>query len=199
MSRTSDSLSSQVYRIKITLVGLRPLIWRRVLVPADTCLDKLHAIIQRTMGWEEYHMHQFHVGRVRYSEPHPEMGTKDESRVTIADVAPRARSKFVYEYDFGDTWLHEIKVEKIEDRLPGAPYPMCLDGERACPPEDCGGIGGYAELLEILADPKHEEHAERLEWLGGQIDPEAFDLGEANRGLKPLQRRIRKKTLATKA
>lgn len=121
-----------------------------------------------------------------------------ERRVTIAEVLPREKSRIVYEYDFGDSWLHEILVEKIDGRVPGAPYPMCVDGKRACPPEDCGGIGGYAELLEVLSDPGHEEHEDKLEWLGGQFDPKAFDLGEANGALKPLWRRTRKKALAAK-
>jgi hypothetical protein len=93
----------------------------------------------------------------------------------------------VYEYDFGDGWEHGIQLEKIVGPEPGVHYPRCLAGRRACPPEDCGGVWGYAELLEILADPRHPEHAERLEWLGGPIDPEAFDPDEVNNLLKRVR------------
>jgi hypothetical protein len=109
-----------------------------------------------------------------------EMDGEDEDAVTLAEVCPKVKSKLIYEYDFGDGWEHTIEVQKIIEPEDGVEYPVCLAGKRACPPEDCGGIWGYYEMLEALADPDHERHEELLEWLGGGFDPDALDLEEAN-------------------
>jgi Plasmid pRiA4b ORF-3-like protein len=184
--RSKASRSSEIYQIKITLRNIRPPVWRRVLVPSDFTLGQLHQVIQTAMGgWVDYHLHEFDVAGTHYGaalEPgEDDWGTpvNDESRVKLANIVGLG-SKFRYTYDFGDDWEHELVVEKVLPIDPKVSYPVCIKAKRACPPEDCGGPWGYAELVEILADPAHEEYEERLEWVGGRFDPEAFDVGEIN-------------------
>ncbi len=169
-------------RLKITLNGSEPPIWRRVEVNDDITFHQLHRVIQQAMGWEDCHLHEFEVARTR-------IGTRggDDMMFAVSDALLPERStrlfelldgrrKFRYWYDFGDDWWHDITIEK---RLPAdaaARPAVLLDGAMACPPEDCGGIPGYYALLDILGDPRHEERAEVLEWLGGAFDPRAFDL-----------------------
>jgi hypothetical protein len=128
------------------------------------------------MGWTNSHMHAFLVDGVEYGVPDPEMEFKNELRAKLNKVAPYEKSKFRYEYDFGDDWDHNILVEKILPVDTLVKYPRCIGGKRACPPEDCGGVWGYVNLLEAIADPEHEQHREMLEWIGNEFDPEAFDM-----------------------
>ncbi|MBN2209803.1 MAG: plasmid pRiA4b ORF-3 family protein [Sedimentisphaerales bacterium] len=114
-----------------------------------------------------------------WGEP-TEMEGEDEKAVTLAEVCPQVKSKLMYEYDFGDSWIHEIKVEKISEPEPNVYYPICLDGKMACPPEDCGGVWGYYEMLEAIADSNHENHEDIMEWLGDEFDPDEFDLEAIN-------------------
>ena len=185
-----------LYQLKVTLKWSKPPIWRRVQVRGDMRLDKLHNIIQIAMGWTDTHLHQFIVGKgfavTYYGKPNPEfanMGseTLNEKRYTVADLAPAAKGKFIYEYDFGDGWHHEVLVEKILPPDPAFKHPVCLAGANACPPEDCGGIHGYYSLLEILADPKHPEHADMKEWIGGEPNPREFSVEGVNTVLKRLK------------
>ncbi|HDQ72465.1 MAG TPA: plasmid pRiA4b ORF-3 family protein [Chloroflexi bacterium] len=173
-----------VYQIKITLADTHPPIWRRLLVTGDTPLDELHAILQLVMGWDDYHLHQFIVGETYYGEPHPEfddyMEVKDESKVVLGQIVSQEGDQFGYEYDFGDSWLHIIQVEEVLEPDPELVYPLCIGGKRAGPPEDVGGVWGYAEFLEAIKDRNHPEHAEYMEWVGGGFDPEAFDPDEIN-------------------
>ncbi|OGG46673.1 MAG: hypothetical protein A3F84_07475 [Candidatus Handelsmanbacteria bacterium RIFCSPLOWO2_12_FULL_64_10] len=180
---------SAIYQLKITLRDSRPPIWRRVLIPGDFSLHKLHRVAQIAMGWTDSHLHQFTVGGTYYGEPHPddEMEMNDERRFTLNRIAPREKSKFAYEYDFGDSWDHEVLVEKIFPPEPGVKYPLCVKGKRACPPEDVGGVWGYDTFLKAICDPKHEEHDSYLEWIGGEFDPEAFDLDEINQELRRIK------------
>ncbi|MFQ5612518.1 MAG: plasmid pRiA4b ORF-3 family protein [Anaerolineae bacterium] len=177
---------TQIYQLKVTLRGLRPPIWRRIQVAGDITLYELHLVLQATMGWANYHLYQFTINGIHYGEPHPDdwYDIVDVRKTRLNAVASEAGSKFLYEYDFGDGWEHEIKLEKILPPEAGQRYPVCITGRRACPPEDCGGVWGYADLLEIIQDPKREEHDEMLEWLGGELDPEAFDLDEINQVLQ---------------
>lgn len=178
--------SDTIYQLKITLKGIRPPIWRRFQVPADATLAELHEIIQKTMGWTNSHLHQFVVAGVGYSEPYPEEDwepERDERQFTLQQLAG-IDSRFDYEYDFGDSWTHEILVERVLPAEPGVQYPLCLAGARAGPPEDCGGAGSYPEFLRILDDPLHERHMELLEWIGGWFDPDEFDLDAVNRVLR---------------
>ena len=178
----------RVYQIKITLVGGQPPIWRRLVLAEDTTLGTLHEIIQRAMGWHNRHMHLFHVNGRLYGIPRIELyqTVEDESKVSLGGLALREKKKYRYEYDFGDDWRHEILVEKIVPADPQVRYPTCVKGKRACPPEDCGGIWGYAALLETLADPTAPDHKELRGWVGGKFDPEAFDLPAINARLAAL-------------
>ena len=191
MTPTKRATDVPIYQIKVTLNDSKPPIWRRILVRSDITLAKLHRIIQAVMGWADYHLHQFIVGRTYYGVPHPDYGgfveMRDESRVRLNRIVPGERFKFRYEYDFGDSWLHTLLVEKILPPEPGQQYPVCIKGKRACPPEDVGGIWGYYGFLEATQNPDHPEHEEYLEWVGGEFDPEAFDLDEVNRALRALR------------
>jgi hypothetical protein len=181
--------NSDIYQIKVTLRGSKPPIWRRIEVRGDTRLDKLHLILQEVMDWANYHLHQFIVAGNYYGEPHPDYDNwggemLDEKKVRLHQIVPGEKFKFIYEYDFGDSWEHELLVEKILPPEKGVHYPRCLKGKRACPPEDVGGIWGYYGFLEAIADPDHPEHEDMLEWVGGEFDPEAFDLDEINERLR---------------
>jgi hypothetical protein len=173
---------------KVTLKGSRPPIWRRLQVISDTTLAQLHRILQCVMGWEDAHLYQFIVSGIRYGDPRllGELDAEDARTVPLATLGLREKAKFLYEYDFGDSWEHELRVEKILPRDEGKRYPVCLTGKRACPPEDCGGIWGYASFLEAIRDPEHPEHDEMLEWVGGEFDPDSFDQDEVNRELQRL-------------
>jgi hypothetical protein len=144
------------------------------------------------MGWWNSHLHQFIVGERYYGVPHSEYGDivdmQDEEGVTLGQVAPGEGKKIRYEYDFGDGWMHDVLVEKVVEREPDQDYPVCIKGRRACPPEDVGGIWGYANFLEAIANPDNEEHGMYLEWVGGEFDPEAFDLNEVNWALGGVSR-----------
>jgi len=181
-----------LYQLKITLRDCKPPIWRRIVVRADMKLDRLHRVIQTAMGWSDCHLHQFVVGRVFYGVPDRErddFGTEtlNEKQYTVADLAPMPKKKFIYEYDFGDSWEHEILVEKALPPDAAFKHPVCLAGANASPPEDCGGIPGYYDLLAALADPKHEQHEEMKEWVGGAWDSTRFSLEDANAGLKRIK------------
>ena len=175
-----------IYQIKVTLKDSKPPIWRRIQVPCNITLAELHHILQAVMGWWDYHLHQFIVGRTYYGVPSPDydyMEMRDESQVRLDQIADEG-SKFVYEYDFGDSWEHVLLVEKILSPEPGQQYPVCIKGKRARPPEDVGGVWGYSDFLEAIQNPDHPEHDEYLEWVGGEFDPEAFDLDEINAALR---------------
>jgi len=178
-----------IYQIKVTLDDSKPPIWRRILVRSDITLEELHGILQAVMGWADYHLHQFIVGRTYYGVPHPDYGFEmgDESQVKLNQIVTGEKFKFRYEYDFGDSWLHNLLIEKVLPPEPGQPYPVCIKGKRACPPEDVGGIWGYGGFLEAIQNPNHLEHEDYLEWVGGEFDPEAFDLDEVNEVLRTLR------------
>jgi hypothetical protein len=178
----------KVYQLKVTLQRTRPPIWRRLLVRSDTTLARMHEIIQTSMGWYDSHLHEFVADGVEYGVPDQDWGdaVTDERGVMLAEVAARPGDRLLYRYDFGDDWEHELVVEKVLEPQPGTTYPMCLKGRRACPPEDVGGVWGYAEFLRVLADPDDPEREERLEWVGGDFDPEEFDAASVNAQLREL-------------
>ncbi|MBU2447202.1 MAG: plasmid pRiA4b ORF-3 family protein [Bacteroidetes bacterium] len=177
---------NEVYQFKISLNNSQPLIWRRIVVPSNYSFWDLHVAIQDSMGWIDYHLHMFEINNPATNEK-VEIGVHDEEweaydRIVLPDYKEKISKYFNennrnarYEYDFGDSWIHTIKFEKVLPATIGEKYPKCIDGKRACPPEDCGGMGGYYDLLEILSDPKNEEYDEMIEWLGGEFDPEYFD------------------------
>lgn len=176
-----------VYQLKVTLTGTKPPIWRRVLVDGASTLDHIHDVIQAAFGWWNYHLHEFEIDGHRYGVPDPDDDwgdpPLDERRIQLQQVAGEAMS-FDYTYDFGDDWRHRVSVEKVLRASAVGELPACVDGRRACPPEDCGGTGGYEELVEILTDPSHPEHAERREWCGDVFDPEHFDRHEFTENLR---------------
>jgi hypothetical protein len=189
MSSTKSTTNDPIYQIKVTLKDSKPPIWRRIQVRSDTTLGELHHVIQAVMGWEDYHLHQFTVGRTYYGIPEPGFDfedVRDERRVKLSQIVTGENFRFLYEYDFGDGWEHVLLVEKILPPKPGQQYPVCIKGRRACPPEDVGGIWGYYGFLEAIQDPDHPEHEDYLEWIGGEFDPEAFDLDAVNRALRAM-------------
>lgn len=196
ISETQSGGGVSLYQLKITLKWSKPPIWRRVVVRADMKLDRLHDVIQIAMGWTNSHLHQFIAGRgyalTYYGKPDPECAgmsnrTLNEKCYTVANLAPAAKRKFIYEYDFGDGWQHEVVTEKVLPPDPAFKHPVCLAGANACPPEDCGGMGGYYNFLEIMSEPKHPEHEEMKEWLGSEFDATEFNLEEVNTMLKRLK------------
>lgn len=197
MATSKRRTTEPIYQLKVTLKGIRPPIWRRIQVHGDISLHNLHEIIQVAMGWANYHLYQFEIGGTPFSEPDPDWGfdMKNSKRTKLSQVVKGEKSKFSYVYDMGDNWEHELVVEKILSPEPGKHYPVCLTGKRACPPEDCGSIWGYAELLAIIKDPEHEEYEERMEWLGEEFRPEAFDVAEVNRELESIKERASGETL----
>jgi hypothetical protein len=179
--------AGDVFDLKVTLLDTKPPIWRRVLVDGRSTLDHLHDVIQAAFGWWNCHLHEFEIGHTRYAVPDPDEDwgepPRDERRTRLDAVAGEG-SSFRYAYDFGDGWDHRVVVEKVLSSDTATRAPACIDGRRACPPEDCGGTWGYRELLEILADPAHPEHDKRREWLGRPFDPEAFELSEFEDNLR---------------
>lgn len=193
----NDVPEGTLYELKVTLKGVsKPPVWRRLLVPADIMLDDLSAVIQRAMGWHGGHLHSFANGMTEFGPDEADLGSADEADFELADLMQSPGAHLLYTYDFGDDWDHEIKLEKIiEPGTPAAsrPVPQCLAGKGECPPEDCGGAYGYAELKAALADPSHEDHDDLLDWLGlddpSGFDPAGFTPDEANARLRPLQPR----------
>jgi len=180
-------------QIKVTLEGIRPPIWRRLVVHGDATLAQLHVVLQVAMGWGDCHLHCFRIGGARYGPTDHgglDMGEVDESKVRVAGVLAMGE-RGIYEYDFGDSWEHQLLVEKADAPIAPIGLATCTAGKRSCPPEDCGGFWGYANLLEAIADPGHEEHEELLEWLGEDFDPERFDKDAVNAVLErmPLKSR----------
>src|ERR1044071_6757309 len=165
----------RLYQFKVALRHISPKIWRRILVWEDYTLDQLHRVLQIAVGWENYHLYEFRIGRAKYRDPHPENEPEilNAKRARILDVLPGVGAEFEYIYDFGDSWQHRLLLESILLRAPDEPYPCCVAGERSCPPEDVGGPGEYERYLQAMADPGHEEHQSMMAWRG-PFDPEAF-------------------------
>ena len=180
-----------IYRLKVTLRGSRPPIWRRIEVRSDISLARLHDVLQLVMGWTNSHLHQFRRGTTYYGPANPEldMEQQNERRIRLNGVLRKPKDKMVYEYDFGDGWEHDVVLERSTVGPTDAPQVRVTGGRGACPPEDVGGIGGYYGFLEAIKDPAHPEHDEMLEWYGGDIDPEAFDFEEVNKYFRARTRR----------
>lgn len=177
---TRPRMTGEIVRLKVTLRGIRPPIWRRLLVPSATPLSSLHAVIQSAMGWESEHLYVFEIGGHSYGDPGMVDDVLNESRLTLGAVRRMGVKRFTYTYDFGDNWEHVIDIEGTEPPVPGRRYPVCVAGKRNGPPEDCGGIHGYSEALAIRADPSHPAYKEYSEMLGDDFDPETFSLDAIN-------------------
>ena len=174
----------EVYVVKVTLLGTRPPVWRRILVPRDITLQHLHRTLQTVMGWTNSHLHQFVVQRQTFSDPRSRVGTKvaNENRTRLGELIWTVGASLLYEYDFGDGWQHKLLLEEV---LTGDEsfQQICVAGKQCCPPEDCGGPRGFAELLNALRDANHPGHEEVCEWLGDYV-PESFSADEINRRLR---------------
>jgi hypothetical protein len=184
--------AERLLQLKVTLLGSKPSIWRRIVVPDNYSLAQLHVILQVAMGWTFDHLHGFRWRDERWGPPAEDYGLfetteLDENAGFLARFFTQKGDSLRYEYDFGDSWEHEIKLERTEPFDPARPVPVCLAGARAGPPEDCGGIWGYAAILHARKHPRARGSAERLEWVGEEFDPEAFDLAAVNRNLRPRQ------------
>ncbi len=195
MATKKIASSQDIYQIKVTLLGTKPPIWRRLLVPSTLTLARLHDVLQTAMGWAGGHMHEFRTADRHFGIPDPEdrsmgMQVENERSIRLSSVLRSAGAKLIYTYDFGDNWEHAVVLEKL---LPAQlsldlEYPICIDGKLACPPDDCGGIPGYYELIEALADPESERHEEISEWVSEDFDPQAFSVENVNRMLSPKRR-----------
>lgn len=183
--------SKRLYQFKITLLDIDPPIWRRIQTK-DCSLDKLHECIQTAMGWTNSHLHQFEIEGIVCGDPEllcddPECFVGTNSReAMISRIVPQsgARFRFSYEYDFGDSWSHEVLFEGCLSCDQGVRYPVCVEGEGCCPPEDVGGVYGYEEFLNAIADSSHPEHEEWMTWAGGDFDPTRFDAKAATRAIQ---------------
>jgi hypothetical protein len=185
-SSSGTIATAQVYQFKLALVGVEPPIWRRIQVPDTYSFWDLHVALQDSMGWLDYHLHVFRVAgsapgeveQIGIPDADPFEGDKPTLpgwEIPITRHFTRPGTVVPYEYDFGDGWEHELTLEAILPRQVGQKYPFCVDGARACPPEDCGGVYGYENVLTVIQNPTHEEHESMLEWLGGRFDPDRFD------------------------
>ena len=193
---------TEIARLKIKLKGQSIRVSRRIEVRLDTRLADLHLMFQVAMGWENYHLYEFQVGRsIRYGVPDPaweDAGLRSAKNATLADLIDKAgrNSTFDYLYDFGDYWLHTVTLEAAADADPDVTYPRLLDAHGRCPPEDCGGPDGYVHYLEAISDPDHEDHAEMVEWRGPGFEPEIVDEDAIRNGFAALgapKRRRRKR------
>ncbi|MEA2613691.1 MAG: hypothetical protein QOI52_1650 [Chloroflexota bacterium] len=197
--------ADQIARLAIALDEVKPPVRRRIEVPLAIRLDRLHQVFQVVMGWENYHLYEFRIGRdIAYGVPDPNgdflgSSSRPASRTTLAQLVAQTRNKtFKYVYDFGDDWQHTVKLEAIAVPEPEAVYPRLLSAEGPCPPEDIGGPWGYAEYLEAIADPNHERHVEMLEWRGSDFDPKAVDEAAIRKQLNRLIPRRKSKTTASR-
>jgi Plasmid pRiA4b ORF-3-like protein len=184
------SVAKRLYQFKITLIEIHPPIWRRIQVK-DCTLDKLHGYIQTAMGWTNSHLHRFKINDKEYGDPDllddefENDECEDSTSTRLSDILPKTgkRFPFEYDYDFGDCWKHEVLFEGCVRAEPGGRYPVCVEGARACPPEDMGGVGGYEAYQEAMADPDHERHGEFMGWRG-PFDPEAFDAAKTTKAMR---------------
>ena len=181
-----------VLQLRIELLGITPVIWRRIEMPSSHSFWDLHVAIQDSMGWLDYHLHEFSIKRRRNAKPvtiglpydEPDAEVVPGWEVPVSRYLAQPGDESLYTYDFGDGWHHRVVLEGVHLQQDGVKYPICVDGERACPPEDCGGVGGYYNLLEILADSEHEEHEAMVSWLTGHAknywpyDPAQFECSE---------------------
>jgi hypothetical protein len=187
-----SSVPTRVYQLLLTLQDVRPLVWRRLLVPESLTLAKLDRVIQSAMGWTNSHLHEFRIGGLCYGVPDPdwddEVPILSDRRFRLGQVLEDGVSEFIYLYDFGDGWTHRVVVERV---LPFDPemtgWPMCLGGANSCPPEDVGGTSGYEEFLQAIRDVDHPEHPDMWRWNGGPFDPTSFDMNAVNQAIRGLR------------
>jgi hypothetical protein len=178
----------EIYQIKISLIGAKPPIWRTVLVPSNITLDEFHEVIQIAIGWLDCHLHQFIAHEKSYGfldeEFEFDFEMEDETKYKLSQLLIKEKDALIYEYDFGDSWEHQVILEKILPFDTKTLLPVCIKGKRACPPEDCGGVWGYEELLEVISNPENPDYEEMLEWVGDDFDSEEFDIDDVNESFR---------------
>jgi hypothetical protein len=197
-------IADTIARIKITLDNVKPAVLRRIEVPLDIRLDRLHLTIQAAMGWTNSHLYELLAGGVGWSTPDPDLDRTDDfldaRKARLGDIHEDiGTKKLVYIYDFGDGWEHTIKIEQLADPKPGELYPRLIEVTGRCPPEDCGGPWGYAELLAAIKDPRHERHAELTEWIGDHFDPNADEAEALTAQVAALARSWCRKSVSKRA
>lgn len=180
LSAPKTSAHANIIQLKVTLRGVKPPVWRRLLMSGMMNLGQLHTAIQAAMGWRDCHLHVFNIGGEPFGDRRSVDDVTDEQRPTLNGLLRSSVVRFGYTYDFGDNWEHTIAFEISEPAVEGGSYPACIGGKRNCPPEDCGGPWGYQQLLAILADPNHPEHADQIDWIGEEFEPNEFNLERAN-------------------
>lgn len=188
MAEETDLPQTNVFQMKVTLNGIEPAIWRRFQVLSNLSFYEFHLVLQAIMGWANAHLYLFKIGNLELSDPvtAEEFGVVSADGLTLGQLLAPGMEPFTYEYDFGDAWQHEIAVEKVLHSVNMDEYPLCLGGQRACPPEDCGGVLGYASFLTAVTDPAHPKRGNLFQRVGGLFDPEAFDANSVNQRLKDL-------------
>jgi hypothetical protein len=180
-----------IFQVKISLLGIKPIIWRRLLVSGGCTLHKFHVALQIAMGWGDCHLHQFLINNISYgnlADGDDDTVDEDEKNFRLADLVQEPKTKISYDYDYGDGWEHVILIEKTN--VPAIEYPghpICLAGAHACPPEDCGGVPGYYAILEALEDPDHPDHEDFMDFVGPNFDPAFFNIQAVNRDLKRIK------------
>jgi hypothetical protein len=183
---TRRSPSPRIYTLRIELEDIAPPIWRRLQVPIDITLPRLHNTLQVAMGWTDSHLHSFQIGDKEYSNSDEldELKMLAEKGRKLDSLLGNELRDFGYLYDFGDSWQHRVVVESITAAQSNWSYPLCVGGARACPPDDVGATPGYQNFLDAISNPRHEEHEDYLVWIGGAFDPEGFDINSVNRELR---------------
>jgi hypothetical protein len=172
------AIKPRIYQIKVTLNHTKPPIWRRFLIKSDVNLQELHDVLQTVMGWYDYHLYLFEKDHEEFSDPSRwdnDPGIKNAKKTLLSSLLRTPGSSLIYRYDMGDDWEHKLVLEEILESKPGEQYPVCIAGRRNCPPEDCGGAYGYAQMLAVLSDPNHEDYEEMREWTDEDWDPAEFD------------------------
>ena len=183
--------AQKLYQLKVTLKGSKPPIWRRFLIASSVTLPELHGVLQVIMGWSDYHLHQFTAGGHQFGLLDSHFGlddVTDEKGVRLDRLLVNEKDSMRYEYDFGDGWEHVILLEKVLPPEPNKSLPVCIKAKGACPPEDVGGLWGYYNFLDVMKDQNHSEHEDVKEWIGGDFDPDAYDMELVNQQLMAFHR-----------
>ncbi len=193
--------TASIARLRIKLDDVEPAVVRLVEVPLTIRLDRLHLVLQAAMGWTNSHLYEIRARDVGWGRPYPDFsdGPLDASKARLMDVLEDVGARsFKYLYDFGDRWEHSVRIERIADAMPGIAYPRLIEAVGRCPPEDVGGPWGYGEFLDAISDPRHEEHAEWLQWIGGHFDPTATEIEALAEAVRRLANKWTRRTSARK-
>ena len=188
--------AAAIAHLRIKLDDVEPAVLRRVQVPVTIRLDRLHLVLQAAMGWTNSHLYEIRAHDVGWGLSDPDFGDGplDASKARLIDVLEDVGTRSLkYVYDFGDCWEHSVRMERITDAVPGMIYPCLVEATGRCPPEDVGGPWGYREFLDAIADPDHQEHAARLEWIGGTFDPTTVDLQRLTKAVDSLAKKWMRK------